>query len=802
MGQQGDTVAIGANAGYVGQQGGAIAIGANAGQTNQQNAAIAIGNSAGSSGQQSNAIAIGNSAGATGQQGNAIAIGKNAGNSGQQSNAIAVGNSAGSSGQQSNAIAIGNLAGQTNQQGNAIAIGNSAGSSGQQSNAIAIGNSAGSSGQQGNAIAIGSNAGNLTQGQNAVAVGIQAGQNEQKEAAVAIGLSAGRTNQGASSVAIGNNAGAYNQGASAIAIGNQAGATGQPNNSIVLNATGAALNPVNTGFFVKPLRATSDTSSNTSSQLVYNQISGEMQYLTTINGQTSAKFNGSGGIGFVAGIANDFKGVECWFKANKQYINNPTLVSRYATSSSPFQFALVLESDSSSLAESLRGSVRFHISHNANMGTQLNTKLKRYDDNLWHHVAATFDSRAATFTGSFTISGGVTTLTVSNVIGTISVNQLVYGTNVTTDTRIINGSGTTWTVNKSQTGAIARGSVFSTATFNGSFATTTTSGVTTTTLTVSNVTGTISVGQLVYGSDVNNDTYITGSSGTNWMVNKSQTITNATGIGSAEPSKMYIYMDGGVEVVDKSTVFANIRGQDVAADSDIRNLQLGIGTDHAWITNNSNLDRYFVGNISDVRIWNIFRPLDRVVFDHKLRLYGTETGLVFYAKLDETAGAYKTTPIPSTYTQTGSVNVVPDTAPISASKTFVIDHPIHPNKYLVHACLEGPESGVYYRGKGEIVNGTSVEVQLPAYVSVLCRGTGTDFTVQLTPIYDGIVRTSMLYASEVDPATNSFHVYGENGRFNWLVHGKRFDIEVEPKKADMNKHGDGPYTYLSKKNGL
>jgi hypothetical protein len=109
--------------------------------------------------------------------------------------------------------------------------------------------------------------------------------------------------------------------------------------------------------------------------------------------------------------------------------------------------------------------------------------------------------------------------------------------------------------------------------------------------------------------------------------------------------------------------------------------------------------------------------------------------------------------------------------------------------------LEGPESGVYYRGKGEIVNGTSVDVQLPAYVGALCPG--TDFTVQVTHIYDG--RVKMFSASEVNLATNSFRVYGENGRFNWLVHGKRFDIEVEPYKADVNRHGDGPYTYLSQK---
>jgi len=156
-------------------------------------------------------------------------------------------------------------------------------------------------------------------------------------------------------------------------------------------------------------------------------------------------------------------------------------------------------------------------------------------------------------------------------------------------------------------------------------------------------------------------------------------------------------------------------------------------------------------------------------------------------------------PVNTTSLTDNGLRYEPTTGQITynTSKNFVIDHPIRPNKYLVHACLEGPESGVYYRGKGEIVNGTSVDVQLPAYVGALCPG--ADFTVQLTPIYDGTIRASMLYASEVDPATNTFRVYGENGRFNWLVHGKRFDIEVEPNKADVDRHGDGPYTYLTQK---
>jgi hypothetical protein len=128
-----------------------------------------------------------------------------------------------------------------------------------------------------------------------------------------------------------------------------------------------------------------------------------------------------------------------------------------------------------------------------------------------------------------------------------------------------------------------------------------------------------------------------------------------------------------------------------------------------------------------------------------------------------------------------------------SAKTFVIDHPVDENKLLVHACLEGPEAGVYYRGKGEVVNGSSVVIELPSYVGSLCTF-GTDLTVQITHIYDGKVK--VFSASEVDVENNTFTVYGENGRFNWLVHGKRGDILVEPAKDSTIVKGDGPYKYI------
>ena len=126
----------------------------------------------------------------------------------------------------------------------------------------------------------------------------------------------------------------------------------------------------------------------------------------------------------------------------------------------------------------------------------------------------------------------------------------------------------------------------------------------------------------------------------------------------------------------------------------------------------------------------------------------------------------------------------------SSKKCFVIDHPVDPvNKHLVHVCLEGPEAGVYYRGKGEIVNDKFTTIVLPDYVEALAR----DLTVQITPIYDG--KLKLYNASEVE--NNQFNVYGENGKFHWIVHGKRGqDFEVEPIKSSVDIKGVGPYKWI------
>jgi hypothetical protein len=126
-----------------------------------------------------------------------------------------------------------------------------------------------------------------------------------------------------------------------------------------------------------------------------------------------------------------------------------------------------------------------------------------------------------------------------------------------------------------------------------------------------------------------------------------------------------------------------------------------------------------------------------------------------------------------------------------AAKTFVIDHPNDADRYLVHACLEGPEAGVYYRGEGELVDGKTW-VQLPDYVS----GLATNFTVQLTQISrsedEGFAR---LRAGRV--VDGSFAVYGDPCAFAWHVHGLRQRLETEPLRAKVEVRGDGPYRYIA-----
>jgi hypothetical protein len=137
-------------------------------------------------------------------------------------------------------------------------------------------------------------------------------------------------------------------------------------------------------------------------------------------------------------------------------------------------------------------------------------------------------------------------------------------------------------------------------------------------------------------------------------------------------------------------------------------------------------------------------------------------------------------------------NIISSNIYLSQAKSFIIDHPFDYSKYLIHACLEGPEAGVYYRGRGEITNNSCVEICLPNYVCDFAR----NFTIKVTSIYDG---TPPKTYSPGEIINNRFNVYGENGQFYWTVTGSRGSILIEPEKSSIIVRGDGPYKWYEER---
>lgn len=130
----------------------------------------------------------------------------------------------------------------------------------------------------------------------------------------------------------------------------------------------------------------------------------------------------------------------------------------------------------------------------------------------------------------------------------------------------------------------------------------------------------------------------------------------------------------------------------------------------------------------------------------------------------------------------------------NTNKTFVINHPTKSDSYLVHAALEGPEAGVYYRGEAKIENNKFVKITLPDYVSAFAD----NFTVQITQIYEEAQDDNIVFKTS-RVKDNSFNVYGKNGSFYWVVFAQRGKVVVEPKKSEVELKGDGPYKYLKTK---
>jgi hypothetical protein len=102
-------------------------------------------------------------------------------------------------------------------------------------------------------------------------------------------------------------------------------------------------------------------------------------------------------------------------------------------------------------------------------------------------------------------------------------------------------------------------------------------------------------------------------------------------------------------------------------------------------------------------------------------------------------------------------------------KSFLIDHPTKPGMKLQYGSLEGPEHGVYFRGK---IKGKVIE--LPEYWTKLVNP--DSITVQLTPIGKG----QKLYVEDI--SDNKVHI-ANDGIFSgephcfYLIQAERIDVD-------------------------
>ena len=106
----------------------------------------------------------------------------------------------------------------------------------------------------------------------------------------------------------------------------------------------------------------------------------------------------------------------------------------------------------------------------------------------------------------------------------------------------------------------------------------------------------------------------------------------------------------------------------------------------------------------------------------------------------------------------------------ASSKSFLIDHPTKENKKLEYGCLEGPEFGVYHRGRAQ-----SNTITLPDYWTALVRE--ETITVQLTPngsfqhlyVVSQSLTEIVIGAADGETIDCFYTVYGERADIDSLV---------------------------------
>jgi hypothetical protein len=112
----------------------------------------------------------------------------------------------------------------------------------------------------------------------------------------------------------------------------------------------------------------------------------------------------------------------------------------------------------------------------------------------------------------------------------------------------------------------------------------------------------------------------------------------------------------------------------------------------------------------------------------------------------------------------------------TGAKDFVEPHPTDPGKMIAYVALEGPESGTYFRGTAQIVDGTAI-IPVPDHFAMVTDSDG--LTVQLTPV--GAAASMYVVSEDLDQIVVRSN---QDVTFHYQVNGIRHSLKDHRVIAD------------------
>ena len=666
--------------------------------------------------------------------------------------AVAIGYRTGNSNQGVRSVAIGNEAGRCQQGSESVAVGFKAGTQTQQVRATAIGHNAGFSTQGISTVAVGADAGYSTQQANAIAIGYRSGYNKQNTASISIGLEAGFQGQYANSVAIGYKAGYTNQKSRAVAVGNFAGYYVQ---GVVGTAFGASAGSSSQGDYAVAIgNQAGESSQNAYSVAIGNQagLSYQNVYSVAIGNQAglSSQESYAVAVGNQAGLSSQGTyGIAIGLEAGMSYQGTSGVA---IGASAGFQ-----SQGSNSIALGKTAGRYIQGENSVAIGYECGDSSQNA-----YSVAIGF-SAASKYQSSHSIA-------IGNGAGHNSQNTYCVSMGYSTGTSYQDDYAI----------AIGQSSGHS---FQSSYS-----------VAIGNIAGYESQGHTAVAIGAAAGYSGQGSYGIAIGINAGYSSQNAYSVAIGYNAGNQGQFCGSIAVGESAGQYnqgrwciaiGRLAGHISQAQEEENSIAIGyeaaynsqgincIALGYRAGFNTQGDDSVAIGFLAGAGV------------QHSTTIILNASG----SNLNSTGSSrFHVKPIRYLSGQSNvlSWNSVTGEITCEEAKTFVIDHPDDKEKYLVHGCLEGPEGGVYYRGRGEV----GTPVVLPKYVPNLIKG---EPTIQVTPIYNGSVRT--LNCSEYDLKTNSFEVFGTEGPFYWTFTAKRCDVNVEPLKAETNVNGNGPYLF-------